>query len=78
MRLTTKNHELKFSKVGKIRTSLISVNLTPHEYKLLSSAKLQVSDCSINMNTLLRSILNKTTYGKLKITSSSGIHKVTS
>ena len=45
--------------VSKIRFSLISLNLSPHEYKVSSSAKWQMSDCSIVMNISLINILNK-------------------
>ena len=45
--------------VSKTRFSLISVNHSPHEHKVLSSAKLQIYDCSIIMNMWLINILNK-------------------
>ena len=45
--------------VSKTRFSLISINHSPHEYKVLLSAKLQISDCSIIMNMSLINILNK-------------------
>ena len=45
--------------VSKIKFYLISVNLFPHEYKVLSSAKLQISDYSIIMNILLINTLKK-------------------
>ena len=34
-------NQFKILFVSKIRFSLVSVNLSPHEYKVLSSAKLQ-------------------------------------
>ena len=45
--------------VSKIRFSLISVNHSPYEYKVLLPAKLQISDYSITMNISLINILNK-------------------
>ena len=52
-------NQLKIIFVSKIRFSLISANVYPHEYKVLSSAKLQISDCSLIMNVSLTNILNK-------------------
>ena len=45
--------------VSKIRFSLISVNHSSREYKVLSSAKFEISDYSIMMNMSLINILNK-------------------
>ena len=45
--------------VSKIRFSSTSVNHSPHEYKALSSAKLQIAYCSIIINLSLINILNK-------------------
>ena len=74
MRLIPRNHELKFSRdgfegiwskqvlilfVSETKLSLISVNLFPHQYNLLLSAKLPISDCSIIMNISVINILNK-------------------
>ena len=49
-----------------MRISLTSVNVSYHEYKVwvlllwvLSSAKLQITDCSIIMNISLTNILKK-------------------
>ena len=50
-------NQFKILSVPKIRFSIISVNLCLDEYNILSSAKLQISDCLIIINISL--ILNK-------------------
>ena len=45
--------------VLKIRFCLTSVNHSPHEYKVLSSAKLQIADYLTIINISLINILNK-------------------
>ena len=46
-------------RIFETKFSLISANLFPYEYKVLSSAKFQISDCSIIMSISLINILNK-------------------
>ena len=45
--------------VAEIRFPFISINLSLHKFTVLSSAKLQICDCSIIMNMSLIHILNK-------------------
>ena len=52
-------NQFKILSISKTRFSLIYVNLSSDEYKVLSSAKLQISDCSIIMNISLINILKK-------------------
>ena len=52
-------NQFKILFVLEIGFTLISVDLSPHEFKVLSFAKLQITDCPIIMNILLVNILNK-------------------
>ena len=52
-------NQFNTSFVSKTRFSLISVDHSPHEYKVLLSAKWQISDCSMFMSMSLVNILNK-------------------